>query len=74
MLLCRWPCNGSTQRLGRLAAPVSAPVTEPTVAPFESVSQPPLTTAQIDRSRSPRPYARAAATSAALFWTCTQCR
>lgn len=56
------------QRLG----PCSAPSNEPTVAPLESVSRPPLTTWQIDLPNSPFPNSRAATIRAVLPSTCTQ--
>ena len=66
--------SGATQRCGNRFAPASAPQIEPTVAPTESVSQPPMTAAQIAVSKSPSLTVRAYAASAALLRTCARCR
>ena len=47
--------SGSVQGAGRPDRPTSAPVADPTVAPFESVSCPAATASEIDRPKSPSP-------------------
>ncbi len=66
--------NGAVHAAGRPAAPARAPQIEPTVAPLESVSQPPVTAVVIARWNSPSLRASANATSAALLSACTQWR
>src|SRR5690606_26603716 len=53
------PRSGSDQRLSMPSWPANAPVIAPTVAPLESVSQPPATTRPIAVSKSPRDAVRA---------------
>ena len=59
--------SGSIQVGGSAAAPARAPQIEPTVAPLESVSQPPATTVVIAAVKSPPLRVRANASSAALL-------
>jgi hypothetical protein len=51
--------------------PRSAPITEPTVAPLQSVSSPPITAIAIERRRSPSPCSSAITHSSALLIVCT---
>ncbi len=66
--------NGAVHATGRPPAPARAPQIEPTVAPLESVSHPPVTTVVIARWNSPALRDSANATSAALLSACTQWR
>src|SRR5215213_2453056 len=64
--------RGSMKWRGSWSAPSTVPTTEPAVAPFESVSQPPCTVKPTVAVKSPSPQRSPAVIKQPLLMACTQ--